>query len=275
LTLSFEMNISYVFTSPRPLLGRVLLGAIASGLLAGNGLAGLVVDLRATKLNGEALSGANSSKNITGLRVGDVLTFSLHADVTGVSANAAAEGIQLLYFSLLSSSGGLLGNFVDGLTLNPTFNSGAQPGHAHDLDGDGDLDLGSTSASATVASGAGTFPGTDYVAARSSTVTLSGTSILDGTEFLLGITTFTITSVANSGLTTANFFLPTFTEGVSRTSALWQEDGAAKLIGSSKTGVATIGSPVILSAVPEPSSALLFLTGILGLARRRRRQPAL
>ncbi|MDB6172642.1 MAG: hypothetical protein JWL59_1953 [Chthoniobacteraceae bacterium] len=249
---------------------RRVVSILAAGLLAGEASASIVLDLRATELNGAPLSGANTSKNISGLKTGDVLTFSLHADVTGASGNTAAEGIQLLYFSLFTSSGGLLGDFANNVSLNPVFSNGAQPGQAHDLDGDGDLDLGSTSASATTASPANSFPGTSYVAARSSTVTTTGTPILDGTEFFLGITTFTITSVADSGAISANFYLPTFTVGVSRISALWQEDGATKQIGSSKTGVTAIGTPVLLSSVPEPSAAILLVAGTLGLLTRRR-----
>src|SRR5476651_1991220 len=122
-------------------LKKLSLMMAAGSLLAATATATLTYDVRATLLNGVALSGGNSSKSLSGLAANDVVTFELYAMVTGTAAGV--EGYQNGYGKLASTGAGLLGNLGNYAFAAPFSNTGSQLGAVQDIDGDGDLDIGS------------------------------------------------------------------------------------------------------------------------------------
>ena len=66
----------------------LLSGAAVAGLGVSVVNAGLLIDVRAVSINGQALNGTtNTSKNITVVNVGDTIAFRVFADVTGSDAS--------------------------------------------------------------------------------------------------------------------------------------------------------------------------------------------
>jgi len=243
---------------PCSLLATTLVAALASAPCA---RATLTIDLEATTLNGFALSGGNTPKNIS-VSAGDVVTFQVFAWVTGASGNASLEGLQRIAFKLRSSAGGgVFANFDSGVSFLPVFKaSGSLPGPATDGDFDTDLDVGA--------------PGTVYTSgnaptALASAMVTTGTPIADGQSFDLGTVSLTVASVSAGPSVTVSPIL--LNSGFTPQIGIWQEDGVERRLTTG--GTLAAGVPVTLIPVipaPEPGSTALLALGALGLLGRRR-----
>jgi hypothetical protein len=200
---------------------------------------------------------------------GQVINLELFAVVTGAAGDAAMEGFQDGYVTILSSNGGNIRGNISG-TLTGTFSAqSSSPGLAQDLDGDGDKDLGSLN----------TSPSAVFLFARSDTITTSGVAIAGGLEFKLADLTFTVTGVTDFNSLAPISLTPVVID-FSRSldlEAVWMEDGQ----GSSGTlnpggtfpnSVPPAAAAVTLQAVAAPGAAALLLCGMAALAARRRRR---
>ncbi len=172
----------------------------------------LTLDLR--------LSDGGNAKART-VAVGDVLTLQLYGTVTGLDG-LNNEGLQFVWGSILGtgSSGTAVGGNLSTTSLTAPFNAaGSQTGAVVDLNSDGFADVGSNS----------TAQNTNFIQARSGTMTTNGTRIgTDQEEFLLGTLTYTVTQAnVNTTSTDVNFRITDFTP-VNERIALFQADGANK-----------------------------------------------
>jgi hypothetical protein len=214
----------------------------------------LIIDVRATSLNGNSLA---EPKGVF-VATGDVVTLGLFARVSGTNG-VNDETLQSAHGAIISS-GSLLGNLAGG-PVAPFNGSGSQNGSVQDLDADGDLDIG-------VAPNGGT-PTTGFFIARSSQQESNGTVVDANTrEFQIGQVSFTVTGVA--GTTFINFVRRANASGGNIiTSGVWAVDGTVKNPTGDTMGS---GSPVVINPDPEPSAlTLAAVTGLGLLARRSRR----
>jgi len=263
----------------------LLAGAAVSGLGVSATNAGLLIDVRAVRLNGVALSAAQA-KSVS-VSLGDTVSFRVLADVTGSNASAS-QAIQSLSGSFLST-GALKGNMVLAAAgIQKPFNaSGSSVGQATDLDGDGDLDIGSNTPSDPAgfwAISSASLTGPRSTDAGGSTVfgSFPPTAIAGGTEYTLTDNLrFVVTSLGNQTLVN-------FRNRVSNTGGLWVENATETSTdngdgttaygysgGSTFTDTSNVpsGTGVLLTggSVPEPTSlGLAALAGLGMLARRRK-----
>ena len=234
----------------------VLAGSVAAAGLMGAATradASLIIDLRATALNGQPLSAGNTPKDIQ-VGTGDTVTLALFGVVSGTNG-VNDEGLTSVHGSIISM-GSLRGNLAGG-TVAPFSDSGSQNGSVQDLDGDGDLDIG-------VAPNGGT-PTTGYFIARAAALQTNGTVVNANTEeFQIGQFTFTVTG--SSGELMINFVRRANASGGNITTAgVWAVDGFAK---SPVLDTFVAGPPV---GVPEPSSAAVAAAALGLLPRRQNR----
>jgi MYXO-CTERM domain-containing protein len=253
-----------------------LAAAVAVGV-AGIGAAqhadaSLIIDLRATAVNGLAIP---ASKDVT-VEAGNTVTMSIFAQVSGTNA-ANDDTVQSVAGNIVST-GGLLGN----LSAAPTntgsglFNfrgNGAQNGATQDLDADGDLDVGTPMNNQNV---------TQFFNARSNGPVTPGTVLsASQAEVLIGRVTFTVGAGAD-GETFVNFVNRVENNGTPATEgAVWFQDGGFDGDGNVQSvnpfnptvagAVFDRGSAVRLSVIPEPTGLALAGVAGLGLLARRRK----
>jgi len=277
--------------------GKILAAAAATAGLAAFGAskadASLIVDVRASQINGVNLASGADVKNVTLLQ-GQTITMDVIArlqgqnsaqvtnqDYDGGGENDVAndDALQILVGSMKSSVGGLLGNMQipnpKSVWKAPGFILGTQL----DSDGDTDLDIGqfnSTDPStmwnlrAAGATAAATFTegGTGYTTGLGD----AKTKIINAStsELFLGQVKFVATG--SGGSTGLNFVIR---PGGDAGSALWFEDGAATSI-NPNTGTFSVGTPVNVTVAPVPEPASIGLLGLasVGLLARRRDKKA-
>jgi len=245
-----------------------LVAAAAVGL-AGFGAAqhadaSLIVDVRATALNGNPLTAGNTAKSVT-VATGDVVTLKLFAQISGTNG-VNDEGIQSAQGNMVSS-GALLGTMTSLGATGPNFNqSGTQNGSQQDLDGDTDLDIGAPLGSTATAA-------TGYFAARNASGSVGGTTDLSAQSEEVEIGTMTFTVGSGGTETFVNFVRrASATNGNQTTAGTWFEDGVSKNAASSSF---TSGSPVqVTTGIPEPTGLALAGLASLGLLGRRRNKNA-
>jgi hypothetical protein len=239
-----------------------LVAAAAVGL-AGFGIAqqadaSLIVDIRATTLNGLPVGADNKHVNAN---VGDVVGVQIVARVGGTNGQND-EAFQSITGSIFSN-GGLLGNLGQNVNVSPFNGSGSQNGSQQDFDSDGDLDIG------TIPNGARPATNSLYFGPRSAASTPDGTVVDSNTEdFLLANMTFTVTG--GSGQTLLDFVRRTFPAGTADAATL-----SSNVDGGLQTGTSPYStSPLQVGVVPEPTSAALAGLASLGLLARRRNKNA-
>jgi len=264
----------------------LLAGAAVSGLGVSVSNAGLLVDVRAVRLNGVNLSAAQA-KSVS-VALGDTVSFRVFADVTGSNA-AKAQALQSLSGSFLST-GALKGNMIlaAGGQQKPFNSSGSSVGQLTDLDGDGDLDIGSNTPSDpagfwAIRSANLTGPRSTDDAGGTVFGSFPPTAIAGGTEYtLVDNLRFIVTNATSQTLVN-------FRNRVSNTGGLWVENATETSTdnldgttaygysgGTTFTDTSNVpsGPGVLLTSggsVPEPTSlGLAALAGLGMLARRRK-----
>jgi hypothetical protein len=243
---------------------KIVLAAIAC-LPANAALAGLTFNLRATSVNGAALSGAQTQHNIPNAGVGDVIAFDVFVLIVGTDANFTNDRMNSVDGSFRSTSlvagagpsGTLRMDVVHSvfddageIIMHGFDDPGWSAGLQQDLDGDGDLDVGSNNdASAN-----------NYWAAVwgifSSGV---GAGLPNGRK--VGFGTFTVTS-APAGST-----LVRFVGRNASTAGNYFQDGVFR---AEPTVDSTFADSILVSTVPEPASAVAIGAGLAALGRRVR-----
>lgn len=243
-------------------LGKLMAAAAAVVGLVGFGAnqsdASLIIDVRAVGYNSGALPGGSTAKNVFGT-AGGVVNLKIFAMIDDGTIGTANDNVQSIQGSLLSSTGGLLGNLQNGALTSPFNGSSSGVGSSNDYDGDTDLDLGGAQTTNIIPTG----PQWQFRANSQTPVGGDGEIEIGSADFLIGAdgvsTLLNFSRKASAG----NANLPT--------AALWQENGTNKNPGTSLFGS---GTPVQINAeggvVPEPASlAVLGIAGLGLLARRR------
>jgi hypothetical protein len=278
--------------------------AALTGFAAQRACAGLMVNVLA--LPGSGYSVDPSGKSVTA-PFGTTVTLGVYARVSGTNATQqigdfdgeadAADTHNDDTLDIISGSFRSVGALLADLNPAPgplTYNSrvapftanGSQNGIASDFDSDGDLDIGTiTDPSATnvwyLRSGAMTsairldgttngwvsenlLPGGGIIGFGAN----SEDTILDPTDAVLRVGTLRAIVTGGSGSTALNYYPRP--AGATDFSALWWEDGIATGKMPS-TGAFTIGAPVIITGVPEPTAIAVLGIASLGLLARRKR----
>ena len=115
------------------IVSKFIVALIVGGLIAGSASAALILDIRNSGVQTIAVTDPSAA-----------IVMQLWATATGSNGVNTDDGIAQVYFSVYSSSGGLLeGDLTVGI-INPVFtNATTTSGLRVDLDSDGDLDVGS------------------------------------------------------------------------------------------------------------------------------------
>lgn len=259
------------FDRPRRHIALLIFGAAALAAMPERSAATLVYDLR--------VQGGKSAE----VQFGVPISLELFVQVTGTNA-LDDDGYVSGFGSVLSSRGSIpQANSILG-DLSPvqiaaygTRGGGTTTGAAADLDIDTDIDRGSNATSSN----------TSYIFFNASAPSpilsgepgLVGFSFINqglpgaGFEFRIATLTFTLTAMPGApvGLpqTEVNWRNPT-TLGIVAES-LWREDGVQRApTGAGNAGL-SVGTPVTLSVVPEPTALSFLLLCGLGAAGLRRR----
>jgi hypothetical protein len=224
------------------------------------------IDLRATKVNGVPIAGAQTQHFIPFVHTGDVISFDVFAIITGHDANLNNDRIVAAAGGFVTSPIGLKGNLnadivrtiYDPETGDPTVigfdQVGSSVGFHQDLDEDGDIDVGSFDHEHDPK-----WWAVRYGAAP------QGAPAAPPTGRQVGLGTFTVTS-SGPGSTLIQFIGRQWWTG-----AQYIEDGV--LIGVSADDSLPEHS-IAVSTIPEPGSVgtVAATVGLLLGGCRRRRQ---
>ena len=230
---------------------------------------GLTIDLRATRVNGVPINGAQTPHSIPNANVGDVIQYDIYALVVGTNANFTDDRVIVDAGSFKSSRQGVLPNLLgtmDASVVPSVLDKNGDiiflgfdgPGHSvgnrADLDGDSDIDVGSNDPSSpsphwVIVYDLGSFNG-------------APAGLPNGRH--VGFGTFTVTSASPGSQTLINFF-----GRASGAASSFRQDGVLMTEPS-------VDSPpqngILVAAVPEPSA--LCIVGVFAgslLCRRRGR----
>ena len=186
-------------------------------------LLSLVVDLR--------VPGGAKSANVSS--VGQVINMEIWATAKGSNSSGSDEGLQIVDGSLLSTnvSGGAASGTLKATLISPFNALGSTNGQQKDLDGDGDLDVGSNDNTSA----------TNFLFARSATITTNGSVSGSSQSWKIGTATFTVTSLkSTSGQTNLVWRVRDAKQG-----ALWREDGS-NIYKNGDTGSYSGGAALVL-----------------------------
>jgi hypothetical protein len=269
----------------------------ATALTTGAAYAGLVIDVVAQPGPGYTVVGNGKTVHAG---PGVPVELAVYAQITGdnntqlvgnyggapgVSDTKNDELLQIVTGSFASSAGGLLGSFNDSPgplgydpRVFPFSANGSQNGVAADFDSDGDLDLGALGADPTNMWVARTDSPTAAVVLDGTTngwVKNSGAwgeqddnALVDSATSRLRLATLFFTVIDPKKGSTLLNYIPRPDPGPG--AALWWEDGVITGHTPGTDPVGT-GAPVTVTVNPEPASGALLALSSLGLLARRRR----
>jgi hypothetical protein len=262
---------------------------------------GLMVDLRALPGPGYVVSG--DGKSVAPADYGTTISIAVFAKITGTNniqlvGNFDGQGnapdtrnddsLDALVGSFFSGAGGLLGNMNSApgpvnyeTAVTPFDVPFTQDGFANDFDSDGDLDIGSLGNDPTekwaIRSGAftyatrlnGTTDGWTNADLGSQSPSGFGANaedmLIDQSSSILRIGTFQFTPSGGAGNAPLNYIPRPPGSGLG---GLWFEDGSTTGKNPDNSPL-TIGAPVVVSLIPEPTGLLGLVT--MGLVARRKR----
>ena len=245
---------------------KALLASAVAAVIAQDASASLTYDLRAVSITG--LGTVTNTKQVAGVRVGDVITFDLFVQVPDTNSNTADDQYQFSHFSVQTGGAlNVLGNLgssfsgneaTSGAVTEPTFSVTSQAGSFNvDLNADGRTDVGSTST--TVAAG--------WIKPRSAS--LAGTTGGLWKVATLQLKINTVADLNSAAAMTVNYVLPVGATIQSSNHVVFKDNNLNK---TASTGVFVVSAPVniVAFAVPEPSAFGMVLVGALGLVGFRR-----
>ena len=234
-------------------------------------------DLRASSITG--LGQISDRKTVTGVVIGDIITFDLVAVIQGNDNIDTNDGFQFAYFGIYTSNavnavGGALGSSFTGNAATSGFVGAAafagpnQGGLFNtDVNADGAPDIGPALTSTTAAS---------YAKTRAAAMIYSGDPISFGfgigagvgREYKFGTIQFKVTALNNLvNSTVINIGGPAGL-GVTPKTA-WQFDNASGSL-STQGIVNATGVSINAITIPEPSAFGMLAIGALGLVGFRR-----
>jgi hypothetical protein len=264
-------------------VASIIAAAAVGGFTAAQSQAKLVIDVTALNIVDGSGPGTISAdgKTVTGVGVGTKINYRVTGQIVfagDTDTDTDFDGfpdqddlIQSVEGTLKSSGAGTIKvdmthavNTAGTSKFNAT---GSQQGTPFDADGDGDLDIGPLNPL-----NGQTQNGAQNINYRSNGATgidiasnLYNLNLASPNPALTGPSTFTVTDA--SGAPTQINWITSAVFGVGG-QPQWTENGVVKNQVNGDT--IEIGSPVTISAVPEPASLGLLGLGALGLLRRRR-----
>ena len=252
------------FSTPSCAFRQATFASLAlAGFAIQNATASFVWDLRVTARNGVALNGADTAKAVS-VVAGDVLTIDMFAMVTGLNVSVD-EGFQSGLGKIIGTGNGVAGN-LGAPVLSTNFAAGAI-GTVQDLNADGFMDIGSTAVTTTSTVG-NMFPRFITNAQFDQTGNSINGSL--GKEFDLFHFTYTVVNAASG---TASIQWTQQLTTIINSAIFLVDNGnvTSKNIGTPvSTNATTLGAPIVLTAVPEPSAFGMLALGALGLVGFRR-----
>jgi len=248
-------------------MGKLFAAAAACGLAgvaASQADASLVIDIRATAVNGVPVSG--DAKNVVAAP-GQTVTFGVFAQVSGTNG-VNDEGFQGVSGVFRTSTGGLLGDLVShtaGDAATGFSALGSQQGSQVDVDTDGDLDIG-------IGPNTPTTNSNTVFQARSGAMNTNGTVLNANTrEWQIGTLDFQVKPDA-TGSSTIDFLVRKNPNGTNNLQyGTWAEDTSTNPPGNKNPTLGTVTSSPALVSVPEPTGLALAGIAGLGLLARRRK----
>lgn len=265
-----------------PMLKTLVLSASVISLIASTASAAITFDLRASAVNnGGSFSGGGKAVTVETAGATSV-TFDVWAQVSSLAPSANPYGVQVIMGSVKSTTvtGPVTGTLAASVPATP-FNNQNTVGAVAELStvADSVADLGSNSTAANTSfikfrkdplSG-GQQVGTVFFATGGSPAGSTTNAITNGVEFLMGTVTLTINSFTSTSQLNMNWVIPPFATALNRQQiAQWTDGDNAVNNGSGQFADMFVGSPVIITAVPEPSAFGMVLVGALGLVGFRR-----
>lgn len=268
------------------------ISAIALAFAASTASAGLVFDLRASAVDSFGTLDDSTGKSVilTPGGSGNV-TLQLWAVITNTAAGAGNPfGIQTMFGSVVSQTfvAGMAGSIGPATPSRP-FGVGSVAGGGAELSqsfgvgnvADTILDRGSNSTSSVTAYSKfradptdvnGTLIGTQYYPTNTTPNGATIHQLPTGYEFLMGQFTLTVTNISPPATANINWQIPLVTSPGNRGPiAAWLDGSVAAGAaagaknGNANFGEISIGSPVFLNNIPEPSALGLLLVGAMGL----------
>ncbi len=288
----------------KSLLTKSVLAASAISLLVSNiGVAGITFDLRAQAGAGVSVDGLSKSATIAGGATS--VTLDLWARIVGTDNNSANESMISMGSGIILTPGtfgnitgvtldtdanvpgnsavfGLPNTLVGNLAAGPTGQGNAKQGllapwdtsststggQPRQVTGDNSLDISGS----TTAAGSGYInanAGAQQSASSGLTPVTQFNLIPNGIEFRIATYNFTVVNGLSGQTTGINFAVPSVGSLNNAARASYFQDGVAKT-GTAGAGTISVGAPVILTVVPEPSAFGMVILGAFGLVGFRR-----
>lgn len=250
------------------------LGMSAAAIAIHSVSASITFDIRAA-------GGAPGGGKILNLFPGAIVQLEVWAQIANATPVNNIFGVQSILGSIVSSNApGIIGS-IDPMVFPSVFNSVSVAGTSVELSSPTDTlkDLGALSTTATAGyikgrkdptiGGETITGGTFFFVTANQPLGATFQPITNGFEFLVGTTTLRITDGA--GNASLNWKIPAFTTAALKGQiAAWTDGDNVNNTGSGQFAEMSIGTPIALVVVPEPSAFGMVLLGAMGLVGFRR-----
>jgi hypothetical protein len=259
---------------------NAVLSVSVLSLVASTASAAITFDLRASSVDN---GGSGGGKSVVLNPVGTTnVTLQVWARVSSAAPSASPYGVQVILGSIKSTTttGPAVGALAPSVASAP-FNNQNTVGQAIELTSPVDTvgDLGSNATSVTTnfikfrkdPLAGGEQVGTVFFATGGSPNGATNSAIANGHEFLMGTVQLSITSFSPTSVLNMNWVIPAFTTPANRGQiAQWTDGDGVVNNGSTQFAEMSVGAPIVITAVPEPSAFGMVLMGALGLVGFRR-----